>query len=128
MEVLYKTKLSTDIINIIIKYNDFSIENIIKKLSKYSNDPIKSAFKLKSDITIDDILMKCILDGNVGFFIHTAYKSLIKEFDKLMEKRENKREKIIIIEFESCKWYYLNLQLYHKVCDILKFHELFDLV
>ena len=123
MELKQILKLSTDIINVIIKYNDFSIENMKKKLSKYTNIPIKGKFKLKSYITFDDILMKCMVDGNIGFFIHTAYKSLINEFDKLP-----KRNNIIVHISDNCKQYYLDFLEYSKLCDVIKFHELFDLI
>ena len=76
MELKQILKLSTDIINIIIKYNDFSINSFNKNLRK--NPP---TYFIKS-WTLNDLLMKCVREGYRGFYISRRFPTVIDQIDK----------------------------------------------
>jgi hypothetical protein len=110
MEILYKTKLPIDVINIIIKYNDFSIDNFKKKSQI---NPINHYVKL---YTIEDILMKCVLKGYKGFYVSKLHTTVIDIMDKEIKNKNMINRKICRGDI----FFYLNFIDSVKLCiDIL---------
>lgn len=54
------TSLSKDIINIIVKYGDFTLKNIMKYYKKNPN--------IECRLNIEQLIIKCIKNGFCGFY------------------------------------------------------------
>jgi hypothetical protein len=119
-EILYNTnKLSRDICSVINKYLDFSLDNFKKKFNKTC---IEKSLTIKSDITLDDILMKCTMDGCIGFFVNKCFM-FNSQLEKLYNSSINKEN---IIKKDDG---YIKYLLYDEgfCCDILRFLEIFEI-
>lgn len=88
MDILIEyTKLSRNIINIIEKYKNNRFEDIMKTfIPNNEND----YFRLKTGITIKDIIILCIQKGFIGFYLDNTFenKSVIDNLKRMM-KNEN---------------------------------------
>lgn len=127
-EILYNTnKLSKDICSVINKYLDFSLDNFKKKLNKTCIEKIS---RIKSDITLDDILMKCFTDGCIGFFfnkysgINIQLQELHKSsVNKIIIKNLNDGDRHIQYRFDED-----GLNRNGFCCDIMSFPEIFEII
>lgn len=69
--------LSKDINNIINKYLDYSLENLERL---YNN---KHEYKLKDEISIEDIFVKCSRLGYYGFYIPNEEIKILEQLEEL---------------------------------------------
>lgn len=109
MESLEK-KLSKYMIDIINNYSDDSFETIIKMYDQSQN----VVYELKPNITIKEIIILCIQDGSIGFYLHSdVYKNLINKI-KIMIKNENLENIITSSTFNGNHNFYISETLISK--------------
>lgn len=79
-------KLNKYLVNIINQYLDQSFETMCKNYIQTNH------FKLKSDLTLREILIKCVRSGCIGFNLYTVhYREVIDDLKRMIsdEKIEN---------------------------------------
>src|ERR1700690_1402512 len=129
-EILYNiNKLSKDICSIINKYLDFSLNNFKKKLNKTC---IEKCLRIRSDITLNDILMKCVKNGFIGFFVNKKFQFNF-QLDLLYNKSldfviNNIDNKIIKVDGETHIKYCVFDDNERYLCDIMTFLEIFEII
>lgn len=86
--------LSKDINNIVNKYLDYSFNNFI---SIFNQNKVSKYELIDPNITMEDIMIKCVRTGNAGFY--TSNGSCIKELNAQLElKLEESNIKEFIIK------------------------------
>lgn len=82
------TNINRNLLGIIHSYIDYSIQNLtrIRNNSKRIN---KIEIKLKDGITIEDVMVKCVLLGGNGFYVYNDEDYMEKYFDQFTFKKLN---------------------------------------
>jgi hypothetical protein len=88
------TKVSRDIKSIIIKYLNYS--NIIKKISKKRKRELNA---IRKDLTLKEILIKCIHLGYYGFYLELNKE--LHDYLHLLYKNENLSDEGVITSCEK---------------------------
>lgn len=104
--------ISKDINNIINKYLDYSLENLEYL---YNN---KHEYKLKDEISIEDIFVKCSRFGYYGFYIPNKEVKILKQLEKLPKPKYTQ-----IFKFPFATQYIFK-SVRKPFCNILTFLDL----
>jgi hypothetical protein len=116
-ELLQYTKLSKDINSIIIKYVNYTLENI-DKIKQVSN-----VVYIKPHITLLDILILCKRYESDGFFLNFSNNNI----DNTLIKQLNDK---FVREIINGKIYYYFKRIYYNLNanykNLLSIHEILD--
>jgi hypothetical protein len=87
------TNINRNLLGIIHSYIDYSIQNLtrIRDKSKLIN---KLEIKLKDGVSMEDVMVKCVLLGGNGFYVYNDEYYMVEYFDRFINKFNLKKEKL----------------------------------